>query len=91
MELPIVISMTPADYSILKQTVKVKNAMWFCDKCVGPVGSFNSNNQADNSELLERLKTLEHTIETLTKSLTTLQGGQLSLLTWSYLVLFSYF
>ena len=69
------ISMTPADYSILKQTVKVKNAMWFCDKCVG---SFNSNNQADNSELLERLKTLEHTIETLTKSLTTLQGGQLS-------------
>ena len=67
--------MIPADYSILKQTVKVKNAMWFCDKCVG---SFNSNNQADNSELLECLKTLEHTIETLTKSLATLQGGQLS-------------
>ena len=29
------ISMIPADYHILKKTVKVKNAMWFCDKCVG--------------------------------------------------------
>ena len=69
------ISMIPADYNILKKTVRVKNAMWFCDKCVE---SFNSKNQTDNSELLERLKTLEHTIETLTKSLTSLQEGQLS-------------
>ena len=71
--------MTNNEYNALKKTAKVKNSMWFCDKCVTDVTTMVDDPTADPvNNLLSRINTLEHTIQRLEHSLQVVQSGHLS-------------
>ena len=52
----------------------MKNASWFCDDCL--IGM--SKHDTTSTSLLNKITILEDKIDKLTKSLTIVQGGQLS-------------
>ena len=68
------INMAQTTYNALKKTAKVKNALWLCDNCL--IGM--SKQDTTSSSLLNKITILEDKIDRLTKSLTIVQGGQLS-------------
>ena len=73
------INMPNNEYNALKKTAKVKNSMWFCDKCVTDVTTMVDDPTADPvNKLLSRINTLEHTIQRLEHLLQVVQSGQLS-------------
>ena len=66
--------MAQTTYNALKKTAKVKNALWLCDNCLICM----SKQDTTSSSLLNKITILEDKIDRLTKSLTIVQGGQLS-------------